>query len=179
MCNKLQLCWSLIYIGRLYQIEQKARGKLPEGKQSNSTCAACGRSAAAGFRYAVHLAGQEPKGSLVENIDWQSDRRCAGQWKHLVRYLKDGRAPLDNNVIERDILPFTTGRKAWLLSDTVAGAKASANIYSIMLTCCPCNIETYSFLRYVFTELPQRPTDADITDLLPFNFQPQTAPSIA
>lgn len=88
-------------------------------------------------------------------------------------YLDDGRAPIDNNVIERDIRPFTTGRKAWLFSDTVAGAKASAIIYSIMLTCRACNIEPYSYLRHILMEPPQRPIDADITDLLPFNFQPQ------
>jgi transposase len=27
-----------------------------------------------------------------------------GQWKYLVRYVEDGRAPVDNNLIERDIL---------------------------------------------------------------------------
>jgi transposase len=74
--------------------------------------------------------------------------------------------------------PFTTGRKAWLFSDTVAGAKASAIVYSIMLTCRACNCEPYSYLLHVLTEMPQRPNDADITDLLPFNFQPQTASTI-
>jgi transposase len=71
--------------------------------------------------------------------------------------------------------PFTTGRKTWLFSDTVAGAKASAIIYSIMLTCRAGNCEPYSYLLHVLTEMPQRPSDADISDLLPFNFQPQTA----
>ncbi len=50
------------------------------------------------------------------------------------------------------------------------GADASAVIYSLMLTCRACNIEPYSYLRHVLTELPQRPTGSDITDLLPFNF---------
>jgi transposase len=63
-------------------------------------------------------------------------------------------------------------------SDTVAGANASAIIYSIMLTCRACNIEPYSYLRHVLTEMPQRSTDADITDLLPFNFQSQAASAI-
>jgi transposase len=90
----------------------------------------------------------------------------------------DGRAPVGNNLLERDIRPFTTGRKAWMFSDTVAGANASAIIYSIMLTCRACNIEPYSYLRHVLTEMPQRPTDADIADLLPFNFLPQTASTI-
>jgi hypothetical protein len=35
---------------------------------------------------------------------------------------------------ERDIRPFTTGRKAWAFSNSTAGADASATIYSLMLT---------------------------------------------
>ncbi|MFM0620504.1 transposase domain-containing protein, partial [Paraburkholderia nemoris] len=76
-------------------------------------------------------------------------------------------------VIERDIRPFCTGRKAWLFADTVAGAKASAMIYSLMLTCRACNVEPYAYLLHVLTELPQRAPDADIGDLLPFNFARQ------
>ncbi|WP_247543160.1 transposase domain-containing protein, partial [Bradyrhizobium sp. 146] len=34
--------------------------------------------------------------------------------------------------------------------------------------------DAYAWLRHVLTELPQRADDADITDLLPFNF-PKTA----
>jgi transposase len=86
------------------------------------------------------------------------------------RYMSDGRAPIDNNVIERDIRPFCTGRSSWLFSDTVAGAKASAMVYSLMLTCRACNVEPYAYLVHVLTELPQRAPDADVTDLLPFNF---------
>src|SRR5260364_306328 len=50
------------------------------------------------------------------------------QWIYLSRYAEDGHAPIDNNLIERDIRPFCTGRKNWLFSDTAAGARASAVI---------------------------------------------------
>jgi hypothetical protein len=93
-----------------------------------------------------------------------------GQWLYLYRYIDDGRAPIDNNLIERDIRPFTIGRKNWLFSSSVAGADASAVIYSLMLTCRACNIEPYAYLRHVLSELPQRQPGADVTDLLPFNF---------
>jgi hypothetical protein len=43
-------------------------------------------------------------------------------------------------------------------------------IYSLMLTCRACDVEPYAYLVHVLTELPQRPPDADIADLLPFNF---------
>jgi hypothetical protein len=38
-----------------------------------------------------------------------------------------------------------------------------------MLTCRACNVEPYTHLLRVLTELPQRAADADISDLLPFN----------
>ena len=69
---------------------------------------------------------------------------------------------------------MATGRKSWLFSDTVDGAKASAVIYSLMLTCRACGIEPLASLRHALTELPQCTENADITDLLPFNF-PKTA----
>jgi transposase len=92
------------------------------------------------------------------------------QWEYLTRYTEDGRMPIDNNLLERDIRIFATGRKSWLFSDTVDGARASAVVYSLMLTCRACGIEPLAYLRHVLSELPQRATDADITDLLPFNF---------
>jgi transposase len=46
-------------------------------------------------------------------------------------------------------------------------------IYSLMLTCRACNVEPYAYLLHVLTELPQRAPDADIGDLLPFNFARQ------
>jgi hypothetical protein len=39
-----------------------------------------------------------------------------------------------------------------------------------VLTCRACGVEPLAYLRHILTELPQRPTGADITDLLPFNF---------
>ena len=95
------------------------------------------------------------------------------QWQYLSRYVRDGRAPVDNNVIERDIRPFCTGRKSWLFSDSVAGAKASAMVYSLMLTCRACGVEPYAYLLHVLTELPQRAPDANVTDLLPFRYAEQ------
>jgi len=91
------------------------------------------------------------------------------QWVYMSRYVEDARAPIDNNVMEREVRPFATSRKSWLFNDTVAGAKASATIYSLMLTCRACNVEPFEYLCEVLTELPQRAAGADVSDLLPFN----------
>lgn len=92
------------------------------------------------------------------------------QWQYLTRYTDDGNMPIDNNLLERDIRIFAIGRKSWLFSDTVDRAKASAVVYSLMLTCRACGVELFAWLRHVFTEMPQRTCDANIDNLLPFNF---------
>ena len=40
-------------------------------------------------------------------------------------------------------------------------------IYSLVLTCRACGVDPYAWLRHVLTELPLRPPDADIEDLMP------------
>lgn len=96
------------------------------------------------------------------------------QWEYLTRYISEGRMPIDNNILERDIRVFATGRKSWLFSDSVEGAKASAVIYSLMLTCRACGVDPLAWLRHVLHELPQRAPDVRIDDLLPFNFGSKT-----
>lgn len=73
------------------------------------------------------------------------------QWGYLTRYIEDGSMPFDNNLLERDIRIFAAGRKSWLFSDTVDGGRASAVIYSLMLTCRACGVEPLAWLRHVLT----------------------------
>jgi transposase len=54
--------------------------------------------------------------------------------------------------------------------NSVAGADASAVVYSLMLACRACDVEPYTYLRHVLTELPKRMAGDDVTDLLPFNY---------
>ena len=69
------------------------------------------------------------------------------------------------------------GRKAWLFSDTPAGAEASARLYSLIETAKANGIEPFGYLKRVFTELPRATTLADIEALLPW-VKPAT-PSVA
>ena len=61
------------------------------------------------------------------------------------------------------------GRKAWLFSDTPAGADASARLYSLIETAKANGLEPHAYLRHVFTELPKRTTQAEIQALMPWN----------
>lgn len=68
--------------------------------------------------------------------------------------------------------PFVVGRKAWLFADTVGGATASANLYSLIETAKANGIEPYRYLKWLFTLLPMAKTVDDFTALLPWNMPP-------
>ena len=89
------------------------------------------------------------------------------QWPRLIGYLNDGRYPIDNNPVENAIRPFAIGRKNWLFSASVGGAKASANLYSLIETAKANGLEPYAYLKRVFSELPNAKGFDDVDKLLP------------
>lgn len=93
----------------------------------------------------------------------------SNQWCELTAYLEDGRYPIDNNPAERAIRPFAIGRKNWTFAQSQAGARASANLYSLVETAKVNNVNPYEYLREVFTRLPTMTTKDDMDELLPWN----------
>ena len=94
-----------------------------------------------------------------------------GQWPKLVRFLGSGTWPLDSNPVENAIRPFVVGRRSWLFADTVGGANASANLYSLIETAKANEIEPYRYLVALFKALPLAQTVDDYEALLPWNIE--------
>ena len=111
----------------------------------------------------AHLHAVVPGSALGKALHYFSS-----QWPKLVRYVKDGRYPIDNNPCENSIRPFVVGRKSWLFSDTVAGANASANLYSLVQTCKANGIDPYRYLSALFIALPNATTVDEYEALLPW-----------
>ncbi len=97
----------------------------------------------------------------------------SAQWPKLIRFVENGHWPIDNNACENAIRPFVIGRRNWLFSDTVGGALASANLYSLIETCKANGIDPYTYLIAVFRQLPTARTVGDFEALLPWQL---TAP---
>jgi transposase len=93
------------------------------------------------------------------------------QWPKLVRVFEHGAVPLDTNLVENAVRPFAVGRKNWLFADTVKGAEASANLYSLVETAKANGIEPWAYLELVFTRLPAAQTLEDVAALLPHHLQ--------
>jgi hypothetical protein len=90
-----------------------------------------------------------------------------GQWPKLGRFVENGNWPLSNNFCENAIRPWVVGRKNWMFAKTVAGAQASANLYSLIETCRANGVEPYRYLAWLLTRLPMAQTGDDYAALLP------------
>jgi transposase len=113
------------------------------------------------------LPGTPPNSALGKALGYTSR-----QWPKLVRHLDHAEMPVDNNYVERQIKSYATGRKAWLFAYDAAGAQASANLYSLVMTCRANEIEPYAYLNYLFEHLPAASTVAQVEALLPWNVKP-------
>ncbi|ESY65880.1 MULTISPECIES: IS66 family transposase [Mesorhizobium] len=163
---------ALRFFEQLYRVESQARNEIPDDGETRDDCIRRFRqqhSVPILHALKAWLDDIAPK-VLPDSKLGDAVSYTLNQWGYLTRYTEDGSMPIDNNLLERDIRIFATGRKSWLFSDTVDGARASAVIYSLMLTCRACGVEPLAWLRRVLTELPQRPEKVAIDDLLPFNF---------
>lgn len=109
-----------------------------------------------------------PKGLLGRALSYLDKN-----WTKLTVYTQDGRLSIDNNGAENAIRPFVVGRKNWLFSASVQGAKASANLYSLIETAKGNGQEPYAYLRHLFAALPGAASSEDIDALLPWNAQVQ------
>ena len=92
----------------------------------------------------------------------------SSQWVKLKRFVEDGSYPIDNNPCENSIRPFVIGRRNWLFADTVAGANASANLYSLLQTCKANCIDGYRYLQALLKGLPAAQAADDYEALLPW-----------
>jgi len=151
------------YIAKLYAVEKKTKGNDAAARhlarQQYSVLAL------KQFRKWLEKTQQQvpPKTALGKAVNYTLE-----YWPELSRYVEDGAWPIDNNVAENAIRPFVIGRKNWMFSNSQRGARASANLYSLIETAKANGREPYSYLSWLFEKLPS----TDLTDcdsLMPWN----------
>lgn len=87
----------------------------------------------------------------------------------LCNYMKDGRCEISNNAAERRAKSYAIGRKAFLFHTSVAGANASAVMYSIIETAKANNLNVFQYLYMVLLYMPDYKNEpAGIEQLLPW-----------
>ncbi len=166
------------YIGKVYAVERRIKALREERERAGGTLPLevvlklrRDKSAPlmAAFKDWVEqlLPGVPPKSALGKALAYTTN-----QWPKLVRHLEHPEVPVDNNYLENQIRPFALGRRAWLFAETEHGAKASANLYSLV-SCARVNgLEPYAYLRHLLEELPMANTADALEALLPWNVKP-------
>jgi transposase len=152
-------------IGQLYKVEADARRDhldAPALKQRRS------QHSIPVLDQIEALALQHLHAVLPGSLLGKALHYLTAQWRKLSRYVDDGRFPIDNNACENAIRPFVVGRRNWLFADTVAGANASANLYSLLQTCKANGVDGYQYLSALLVELPTARTVEDFENLLPW-----------
>ena len=153
-------------IGKLYKVEREAKDMSDENRKVYRDTHARPTALKLQEWLQKTLPTVPPKLALGKAL-----RYLHHQWPRLFRYLDDGAYPLDNNHVENAIRPFVIGRKGWMFSSSVAGAKSSANLYSLVETAKANNINPYAYLSAVFAALPNVKSVANVEKLLPWNIE--------
>lgn len=120
------------------------------------------------FAWAKEAIKQLPEGSDTAN----GLQYCINQEEYLRVFLSDGNVPMDNNLAEQAIRPFTIGRKNWVTMTSTDGAGASAIIYSLVETAKANNLRLFDYFEYLYSELAAHANDTKrdfIQDLLPWS----------
>ncbi len=154
-------------IGKLYGIERECKEASPEVRHIARQAQSVPALTALRHWLDKYQPKVPPQGALGKAMTY-----LANQWSKLIRYTERGDLPIDNNRCENAIRPFVIGRRAWLFSDTTAGAHASAVIYSLVQTAKANGHEPYAWLRHVLRELPKASTVDQIDALMPWNLDP-------
>jgi transposase len=153
-------------IAKLYAAEARARQSTPERRQRLRQRYSARVLKNIEELLLKHLHAVTPNSLLGKALNYLNS-----QWPKLTRYIGNGNWPIDNNLCENAIRPFVVGRKGWLFADTVGGATASANLYSIIETCKANRIEPYPYLVELFRALPLAVTVDDYEALLPWKIR--------
>ena len=121
----------------------------------------------------IGWASQIQTGGVLHQPTRQALQYLLNHQVELRRYCEDGRLPISNIGSEHVAKKVAVSRKAYLFSDTVDGAKSSANNYSLIETARASGHEPFRYLTVILTELPKAKERSDFERLLPWNITPE------
>ena len=156
---------ALHLIGRLYEVEDRARGlsgeerftlrqrlSMPVVKKLNG--------------YLLKIRDEVlPKSPAAKAV-----RYALNQWEALTRFLKDGDLEIDNGATERANRDVAIGRGNWTFFGSDAGGRTAAILMSFIAMCKRNAVEPFAWFRDVLTRIATHPINR-IEELLPHNWK--------
>lgn len=152
-------------IGKLYRVEALTR---EQGLDAQALLQSCQTRSVPVLQEIQALLLANVHAVLPGSLLGEALHYLSSQWANLERFVTIGHLPIANNGCENSIRLFVIGRRNWLFADTVAGANASANLYSLLETCKVNGVDGYQYLRSLLVALPRARTVDDYEALLPW-----------
>lgn len=135
-----------VYCDKLFALEKKWKNLTPQERKTNRIKESL-PVLEAFFAWAEKTFTTSP--TLQKALNYTLNHK-----KYFSNFLLDGRIPISNNLSEIAVKPVAITRKNSLFSDSPAGAKASAIVFSIINTAVVNNLDCYKYLKYIFCNLP-------------------------
>jgi hypothetical protein len=109
-------------------------------------------------RLAACVLPKSPVGDAVQYL--------TNQWEALQRYVDDGQLAIDNDRGVNQLRVVAVGRKNWLFSGSLAGARRAALLYSVVQRCKLVDVPPFAYLKDVLRRLVTHP-HRQVADLTP------------
>ena len=95
------------------------------------------------------------------------------RWDNMMRYLKDGRIHIDNNLAENAIRPITLGRKNYLFCGNHEAAENMSVVCSLLATCKAQDVNPRDYLNFIIAKMPymQKASYEELLELLPHKWK--------
>lgn len=158
----------LAYCDKLFALERKWKGFSPEERQEKRMVYS--RPVLdAFFGWAESVTTNQPL--LKKAIGYTLNHK-----EYFCNFMLDGRIPISNNASEQAVKIVALNRKNALFSDSIAGANASACVFSFISTAMSNGLDAYEYLNHLFTELPGKDLSDQnlLKNYLPWSEQVQT-----
>ncbi|WP_342190217.1 transposase [Stieleria varia] len=105
-----------------------------------------------------YLENEMSKVSTKEKIG-EAKGYLLNQWDGLVKYLGDGRIPIDNNECEQLMKQVALGRKNWLFIGSVAAGYRTADLMTLCSSAIRNDLDVYAYIKDVLDTLLSGSTD--------------------
>lgn len=140
-------------IGHLYRIERKLRHikagpRLRQAVRASESAPIIARIGKLIDRWQARAIAT-PQSLLGKAMSYTQ-----GLWPMLQTYVEDGRAEIDNNLVENAIRPTAVGKKNWMFIGEADAGHTSAILFTLIEACRRQRIDPWRYLRDVLTRMP-------------------------
>jgi len=147
----------LAVMGELYDVEDRARALDDAGRLALRQ----NESVPVMVRLRAVLDSEAARNVLPKSRFGEALGYLRNHWEAFQLYLQDGRLPIDNNDVERDLRRIALGRKNWLFRGSEDAGDRTATILTVVGSAHRHDLDVWAYLRDVLERLARGTTDLE------------------